>query len=347
MSQVIISGSDAIDIQSALDAAQPGDTVKIPAGRIVMKEPLRIGSGTTLVGSGAHDSVLVLAPGSNTHVLVNRGDDCRDLTVRDLTIDGNRPEQDPPPPGRLAWAFGLWFRSVDGVRIERVAVRQVRQNGLQLNGCRRVSITDVVTHDTGWSGIATTNTDEIVLERVAVHRAGLDTVHSGIHLDGVVGGRVNALAEDCSGNAVMIDSVAGPVRSITVDATGRRARHGLALIASSHPLDEVMVSGSYADNEGAGVFVSNATAVSVIGVTATGNGQAGVVLQGARGCHRCLVASCQISGSPASVEELHGSSDNVITGTGLGSSAPQEDTRQTVRRLARAVLRLRPRPRQV
>lgn len=316
MAQAVVTTLSPADIQAALDANPPGGTVHLPAGRIELRAPLRLGSDTTLAGAGTDATVLVLAPGSNTHVLVNRGAGDHDIAVRDLTIDGNRPQQDPPPSGRLAWAFGLWFRSVRGVQIDRVAVRQVRQNGIQLNQCRQVRISDVVTHDMGWSGIATTCTDDLVLRRVAVHRAGLDTVHSGIHLDGVVVGHVDGLAEDCSGNALMLDSVSGPVRSVTVRATGRRSRQGIALIASAHhPVENVHVTGHFEHNEENGIFISNADGISVLAATVRGNGRAGVMLQGQRGCHRCVVADCRISGSPRSVVETHGSDDNLVTGT--------------------------------
>ncbi len=340
MAEAVVTTLDAADVQAAIDAAPPGGTVQLPPGRIELHEPLRLGSGTTLAGAGTHATELVLTPGRNTHVLVNRGHGDHDITVRDLTIDGNRLLQDPPPPGRLVWAFGVWFRSVRGVRIDRVAVRQVRQNGIQLNDCRHVRISDVVTHDMGWSGLATTCTDDLVLQRVAVHRAGLDTVHSGIHLDGAVLAHVDGLAEDCSGNALMLDSVSGPVRSVTVQATGRRSRHGISLVAGTdHPVENVHVTGRFTDNEGAGIFVSNAVGVSILTATVTGNGDAGVVLQGQRGCHGCVVAGCHISGSPREVVETHGSDENLVTGTRRSPGRLGDRVRSGITRRARATYR--------
>jgi parallel beta-helix repeat protein len=68
-------------IQAALDAAAPGDTVRVRAGTYT--EDLRLRSGVTLVGEGADRTHLVAASGN-----AMRADNVRDAVVCDLHIDG-------------------------------------------------------------------------------------------------------------------------------------------------------------------------------------------------------------------------------------------------------------------
>ena len=316
MAVVTVNGRSGTQIQAALDTCSPGDIVSIPAGRFVLERPLELDDGVTLEGAGPGATELVLAAGSNCHLAVNRrlAAGNRDLTVRSLTIDGNRLEQDLPPKGVYVFAFGIWFWNVEGVTLENLSCRQVRQNAVQLNGCHNVRITQVSTEDTGWSGIATTNTHDLSMAEISVRRAGIDTTHSGIHIDGGSDVRVNAVVSGCSGNAVMIDSVAGPISNVVVHATASHSRNGVSIVAGAeHPLSDVRLSGSFTDNVVSGVLVSNAERIQVVDSTIARNGEQAVLLQGGRGSRRCVVADSQIWGNPRSVVQTGASEANEIT----------------------------------
>ncbi|MEO6628646.1 MAG: right-handed parallel beta-helix repeat-containing protein [Aquihabitans sp.] len=315
MAVVTVTGRSGTHIQAALDTSSPGDTVSLPTGRFTLERPLELDDGVTLEGTGPGATELVLAPGSNCHLIVNRrlAAGNRDLTVRSLTIDGTRSEQDLPPKGVYVFAFGIWFWNVEGVTLDNLSCRQVRQSALQLNGCRNVRITQVATADTGWSGIGTTNTCELVMDEISVCRAGIDTTHSGIHVDGGSHVRVDAIVRECSGNAVMVDSVAGPVSNVVVHAKASHSRNGVSVVAGAdHLLRDVRLSGRFTDNARSGVLVSNAERIQVVDATITRNGEQAVLLQGGRGSRHCLVADCQIWDNPQAVVQTGASGENEV-----------------------------------
>lgn len=313
----VAPAADGHAIQAAIDALPAGGVVDLAPGVHPLVRPLRVHSGITLRGAGREHTALTLVAGADTHVMVNRdpheGNEA--IALRHLTIDGNRPEQSLPPKGTFVFAFGVWFRKVRGLVLEDVGARQVRQNGVQLNDCSDVTIHGLAATDMGWSGLGATRTTGLEARGLTVHRAGLDTTHSGIHLDGAVDVHLDGLAHDCTGNALMVDSVAGEVRRVTLRGDGRRSAYGLAVVAGDeHPLEDVDVTGTFAHNRSGGVLVSNATRVSIRGATITDNEVAGVRLQGRTGCRACAVTDSAIWGSPETVMETGGTAGTTVTG---------------------------------
>lgn len=301
-------------LQAALDqaGAAGGAIVRIPAGRYRIERPLLIDRDTHLIGAGRDHTVLVLAPGAGAHLLQNRASGAERIAIDSLTLDGDADHQERPDGSTaLVWACGGCFRGARRIRIVDVDAVRIRQTAFHFYECTDVVLERVVTEDVGWSGVSTSGTDDITLRSVVVRRAGLDTVHSGIHLDGGTGAYVDAIVEDATGNAIMIDSEYGPMTNVVVRGRGRRSDRGVSLNGSpKHPLRNAFISGDYSDNERAGILVSNAAQVFIVDATLARNGEHGILLQGRHGAKQCVIADCTFEANPMDLGQIDASADN-------------------------------------
>lgn len=137
--------NDTAAIQAALDAARlaGGGTVYLPTGTYLVSPTnsvtnnsvwacLYIGSGGSIVGNGAGNTTIKLATNSRnqcwmlTNYVLNANSDVN-LTIADLTLDGNSPNQ-----ASVDAQYGLYLSGVRGVSINRV--RFVRVYGINTGG---------------------------------------------------------------------------------------------------------------------------------------------------------------------------------------------------------------------
>ncbi|GAA4226544.1 Ca2+-binding RTX toxin-like protein [Sagittula marina] len=81
---VNLAGSPYTTIQSAIDAADPGDVILIGAGTYA--EALTLDKGVTLMGAGA--GVIVDATGELTGVTINGGGEGQSIVLENITFDG-------------------------------------------------------------------------------------------------------------------------------------------------------------------------------------------------------------------------------------------------------------------
>jgi len=297
-------------VQRALDATEDGDVVYLPRGTHHVTTSVVIPSGRSLVGAGPQVTTVALAKGADCHVFTNADQDHgnENIAVRGLAIHGNMCGQHRPSQHQgLLFACGGYFRHVVNLVVEHVVARSIRQTALHATACSRVQLTDVRTDQAGWSGIGATGTSDLVLQSVLVTNAGLDTVHSGIHINGGKSIYVEAAVETCTGNGIMLDSRFSPLSDVVVEATARRSRQGIALIGGhKHRLSHVLVSGDYSANVASGVFLSNCDSVFIVDSTIDGNGSAGITLQGKTPSRHCVVARSTVTGSPVLVDERNG-----------------------------------------
>jgi hypothetical protein len=266
-----------------------------------------------LVGDGADRTVIELLPRSSSHLFENddpaRGNER--IELRGLSVDGNRTTQAPPHARAKAFAFGAFLWHVNHVVVADVDARQIRQSAIQINDCRDVTVTRLRATDMGWGGIGAARTNALSISDVVVERAGLDSMHSAIHLGSGTDMRVAASVVGCTGNGIVLDSKVAPITDVVVESAAHRCRRGAAVIGSEeHHAGDILISGDFSENRECGVFVSNAANVVVIDAKIECNDEAGVVLQGAQGAKHCLIADCIISGSPTAIVERHGSRDN-------------------------------------
>jgi SAM-dependent methyltransferase len=314
--EIQVRTPDAEELHRALDdaaATEGGALVRLPVGRIELSHTLLVPDGTTLLGAGPTKTILALAPGASTHLITNRAERGARIGLHRLGLDGTAEHQAKPDGARMVWGCGAVFRHVRGIVVDDVRAVDIAQTALHFQGCADVRIEGLRCDRMGWSGFSTSGTDDLIARDVVIRRAGYAETHSGIHLDGGRGAFLEATVEDTSGNAIMLDSNFAELSHVVVRGVGRRSYRGLALSGShTKRLHHVTVSGEYDHNEKAGVMVSNADHVFVVGVRARGNGEHGVLLQGRNGARDCVVADCDLADNPLPVAERHASADNRI-----------------------------------
>ncbi len=84
--EIAVEKPEAAAVVEAIDRAAPGDTVRLPAATIALKEPLRLRSGLRILGAGQDRTILVSeAQRPGPIVLV---ENCESVELAHLTIDG-------------------------------------------------------------------------------------------------------------------------------------------------------------------------------------------------------------------------------------------------------------------
>ena len=250
--------ASATSIQQAVDCLDEGGLVYLPPGTYRIERTIRLHSGVTVAGAGADSTVLELVPGSNCHVFTN--DDWNNgnasIELTGFSIEGNMPAQRRPPEAKwITFVCGGYFKRVRNLVVNGITARSVRQTAFHFSECTHVDIRGLVVDQMGWSGVSTSGTDDIVLRDVVVSNAGLDVLHSGIHLDGGRGAYVEAVVDGCTGNGIMLDSNTSPLSDVVVRGVARGSMRGLSLIGGyEHELTNVCLSGDYSNNRECGVL---------------------------------------------------------------------------------------------
>lgn len=191
------SADDCAAIREKLAKANPGETVEIPAGAYVCASPLVLDrDGVTLKGEmrGEERAVLLkLADHANAPVIVMGQATTppaivRNVTVRDLEIDGNMANQDiecwggPCDSGGTAFIRnnGLSVRGVHDSKVENVRVYQARSGGLVTErGVRRLEVRKFEAFENYFDGLAGYETEDSLFADLYLHT----NKYAGVSLD--------------------------------------------------------------------------------------------------------------------------------------------------------------------
>ena len=179
-------------IQQALDGLPAsGGEVLLPAGKILIRQPVVLHRDfQTLRGSGA-GTVLVLADNANCPVLimgeaVNEPKQAvKDLCVRDLFIDGNRSHQ-----SRELWQLrgegsdirnnGITVQDVADSFVQHVTCAHCRSGGLVTTlNVRNLNVYELDAFDNQFDGLACYETENCLFTELNLH----DNPGAGISLD--------------------------------------------------------------------------------------------------------------------------------------------------------------------
>ena len=297
------AGVTGAEIQRALDALpETGGEIVLPAGTIVVQEPIVLQrSYQTLRGSGTA-TVLSLADGANCPVIimgqpVNHPQHLtRHVCVGDLAIDGNRRHQQ-----RELWRLhgagseirnnGITVQSVRDCTVEHVTVARCRSGGLVTTlGVRRLTVRGLEAFDNEFDGLACYVTTDSLFTELFLH----DNPAAGISLDLAFNNNVirHAVLAANDLGIFMRSSRDNQFQDVTI----RNSRHYGVFMAHEDqetargvkaiPMTEC-VHNSFTDlvasNCGSAAFrVNNTTCVSniVIGAQFTDNVQGGLSLAG-------------------------------------------------------------------
>ncbi|MGD9030705.1 MAG: right-handed parallel beta-helix repeat-containing protein, partial [Anaerolineae bacterium] len=273
ISTLVSGGCDAI--QSAIDGLPPsGGQIVVKAGTYTCTQSIVIdrdnvdlrgqGSATILrLGDGVNLPLLVVGQTSTPPTLVRTN-----VHVSDLTLDGNRDNQDyecyeDDCEANPIRNNGITLRGVSDVLIERVTVIGARSGGLVAEkGCQRVAVHDFTAVDNHFDGLAAYETE--------------NSRFSGLHL---LNNCAAGLSFDIDFNNNIIDNV------LTVRDADSRCQPGLpdgaVGIFMRDSRDNLFESIQIRNTREHGIFL--AQEVGVPGSAATGNTFTGVVVSGAGG----------------------------------------------------------------
>jgi parallel beta-helix repeat protein len=84
--EIAVAGADSAAVAEALRRAQPGDTVRLPAGDVALTDTIRIKSGIRLLGAGQDRTRLLYAGDAAVPFITVSG--CEDAEIAHLAIDG-------------------------------------------------------------------------------------------------------------------------------------------------------------------------------------------------------------------------------------------------------------------
>jgi hypothetical protein len=311
----------AANVQTEIDAAaRKGEvaTIMLP-DKVVLEQPILLRDHIALQGAGG-GSVVEVAPGANCHAFTNA--DWRTsnvgISICDVHVLGNADHQERPAShGPLTYACGFYFNNVRDTMLKRVSVKDIRQTGVHFSRSQRSMIGNFEATALGWSGLSSMLGDNLHAFRVRIHNAGLDVIHSGVHIEGGRGVILTeAVVANCVGNAIMAGSVDGPLEHACFSGDMRSSLRGFAAIGSGHPLRDVFVTGRSIGHD-VGVFISNADHIRVQDALVEDSREAAVVLQGRQGGRHCTFDAMTLRGSPLGFHEHGGSRDNFACRVGF------------------------------
>jgi hypothetical protein len=278
--QVVVKGGTCADIQSAIDSLPPaGGAVLVAAGTYPCHGPIVIArDAVTLRGTG-RATVLRLAAHVNRPVLVLGGlaaipsTPHSQIHVGDLSIDGNRAEQDfecsngPCTGSDFLRNNGISLRRVTDVSIAHVTVESARSGGLVAElGSRRVTVRDFTASDNAFDGLAGYDTEDSLFTGLYLH----SNVNAGLSFDGDFNKNTisdSVIAENGDVGVFMLDAHDNVFSELRIRDSGS---HGMFLsaanvgdpttCASGNTFTGMVISGSGQKpaGDGFGMWVANA-----------------------------------------------------------------------------------------
>ncbi|MEC5423856.1 right-handed parallel beta-helix repeat-containing protein [Virgibacillus sp. C22-A2] len=151
------SQDDAAAIRAALDAAEPGDEVVLPAGTYNLRSTdpadesanIVLQSGVDLRGEGPENTVLLTSLDGEDNSRVIRGSGVHDVIIADFTITSHHegPLGDDPDDGDEGGGpmYGVYLGAHEGmsssqVLVENLSIRRFERHGISVKASREVTI---------------------------------------------------------------------------------------------------------------------------------------------------------------------------------------------------------------
>lgn len=272
------AASQTAAIQLALDsvASFGGGIVTLSAGTFTVTGTgkaadgvLRVGSHTTLEGAGMGDTIIKLADGSDGVTGIVRTDSGRlvdgfektteMVTIRDLTIDGNRDATTGKTDGFYSGPRAGEGGSDYGIELSGVEIKNASRYGFDPHeDSIAVRIEYSIAHNNGVDGFIIDGSRDVTL----INNSSFDNGRHGFNI--TTGSEGVHLIDNDSGS----NGGAG----IVVQTGNNEIRT---------PTSNVVISGGVVEGNGrAGVEIRNSDHVSVSDVEIHGNSRAGVSIKG-------------------------------------------------------------------
>lgn len=210
-----------------------GGIVELGSATFSISHPIIIDrDGIELRGQGSN-TILLLAARANCPVLVIGSSSTpahrtvRQVTVRELLIDGNRKEQQFECyqgicDDRTLRNNGISIRGAEGILIENVATCRARSGGVVLEKvCRQIRITGLDSYDNEFDGLAAYETEESTFSRLNLHH----NLSAGFSIDWRFNRNViaDSIASDNGSQGIfMRDSIGNTFERLTLQRNGEQ-----------------------------------------------------------------------------------------------------------------------------
>ncbi|MCC5983376.1 MAG: right-handed parallel beta-helix repeat-containing protein [Rhodobacteraceae bacterium] len=168
---MVIDGVDGslqifTDIQTAVDAANGGDTVLLGEGTFTVSSQINVNTSVTFVGQG-EGVTIIDASASTGYGISAQGGAADGISFADFTLYG--------PANATPNAFGLKLSGMDGASVTNVTVQGSGRSEVDLNGVTNATLTNVTANGasvatgdpTGGVGFAISNSDGVTLTDIA------------------------------------------------------------------------------------------------------------------------------------------------------------------------------------
>ena len=234
---VTVSAGDDLAITAALNSLpEGGGIVELGSGTFSIKHPIIIDRDDVELRGRGPGTVLFLAAQANCPMVVIGSTSTptrwsvRQVTVRDMVIDGNREGQDfecyggPCDDRNLALLRnnGITVRGAEDILIENVVTRRARSGGVVLEKtCRQIRITGLESYDNEFDGLAAYETEDSSFTRLNLHHnrsAGFsfDWRFNRNHITDTMA------SENGSQGIFMRDSIGNVFERLTLQANGEQ-----------------------------------------------------------------------------------------------------------------------------
>jgi hypothetical protein len=268
-----------------------GGCVEVPPGTYLMDRVLHIPSNVMFSGVG-YASALVLAPGMPglVHMVTNTDHDGgnANITIRDLRLNGNRPNQSAPD----ATHNGIWLQNVTGAVVSHCFVEEIHSAnftygaGIICHGGRDIVIANNVVRRARRLGIGTTEGPyNVAINGNTARECGEEGIHcstgSGITVTGNASERnawqginmTNSIRSVCTGNSCNHNGADGILAlggecTINGNSCSANGRFGILLQSANvqRVVSRVAVTGNYVtDNSQHAIAAQRISNVAITG----------------------------------------------------------------------------------
>jgi hypothetical protein len=179
----VVKGNECSAIQQAIiQLPQAGGEVQIPAGTFTCNLPIVIDRDNVTVRGAGSGTVLRLADGANAPVIIMGQAIAvpnvvrRNISVSDLTIDGNRQNQSSEcMGGPCSEAYplrnnGISIRHCHDCQVQRVTAHSTSSGGLVTElKSRRLTIRDFTSFNNQFDGLAGYETEDSIFSGLYLH----------------------------------------------------------------------------------------------------------------------------------------------------------------------------------
>ncbi len=190
--------SDITDVLQRRIDERIGDwqCIVLPTGRFTISRTIRLPTDCAIRGTGNRQTTLCLADDTNDHMFTNMDHQHgnHNIRIENMHLEGNAANQKKREDDqRVSYCDMGYFHRASDAKFVDISARDCRQTAFHFTHCDGIEISGLDCTDLGWSGVSTSGTDDFVVKNTRITNAGLESMHSAIHLDGGSGSYVECV----------------------------------------------------------------------------------------------------------------------------------------------------------